>query len=431
LTANPWSATVRVARINARNEPNLQSAENLLADLDVGERALIVFEEPPSRSQTAALAALVTSATTAWILVKGTAQVATWKFTADGGLLSSGFVPDIRYDASRGTPGRKIRRIRRTQWKSPWVLGGVGVIIVVAAVAAATLSVGGTRLHPVADTSPTSPAVTRAPTASASAAPHKAASHKAASTHRAAPTAAPETAAAASSPRAVVGTSPTPRQPPTPATAPVPEPVSWWPLDDRTGTTAVDTMGVHQGTASNINWCIPQYGSCAAFNGTDSDIVTSGPVLDTAPGSSFTVSAVVDLTAITHGSETIVSQDGSYDSGFYLQYSDVADRWAFSRVTADTNASPTGIRAVSTSGPTLNTWTHLVGVYDAADNQLRLYVNGVLQGTATDSSPFAATGDLAIGRAQFDGQPTDWFEGATGEIKVYDVALTTAQVGKI
>jgi hypothetical protein len=446
LTTNPWSATVRVARINARDERNLESAENLLADLDTGERALIVFEEPPSRSQTAALRALFTSATTAWILIKGTAPVATWKFTADGGVLSSGFLPDIRYSASPGTPRRRITPRRRMQWKSPWVLGGTGaVIVVVAAVAAVTLSGGGTRLNPVAATSSASPAAPGAgklaPIASASAA-----SHKAASTHPAAPTAAANTAVVGSppapqqsagsstAPRQSAGSATaSPRQSAGPATASVPEPVSWWPLNDRTGTTALDTMGVHPATASNINWCIPQYGSCAAFNGTDSDIVTSGPVLDTAPGSSFTVSAVVDMTAIpaNGASATIVSQDGTYNSGFYLQYSGAKQRWAFSRVPADTDTGPAGIRVLSTSGPALNTWTHLVGVFDAPDNQLRLYVNGVLQGTATDSSPFAATGDLAIGRAQFDGKPTDWFQGAAGEIKVYDVALTTRQVGKI
>ncbi|MDI5962203.1 LysM peptidoglycan-binding domain-containing protein [Streptantibioticus silvisoli] len=106
LTTNPWSAPVRVARISARSEPNLDSAESLLADLDTGERALIVFEEPPSRSQTAALRARFASATTAWILIRGNAPVATWKFTADGGVLSSGFLPDIRYSASAGTPRR-------------------------------------------------------------------------------------------------------------------------------------------------------------------------------------------------------------------------------------------------------------------------------------------------------------------------------------
>lgn len=108
LTTSPWSATVRVARVNARNETNLEGAENLLADLDAGERALIVFEEPPSRSQAGALRARFASATTAWILIKGAAPVATWKFTADGGVLSSGFLPDIRYSTSPGTPRRSL-----------------------------------------------------------------------------------------------------------------------------------------------------------------------------------------------------------------------------------------------------------------------------------------------------------------------------------
>jgi hypothetical protein len=136
------------------------------------------------------------------------------------------------------------------------------------------------------------------------------------------------------------------------------------------------------------------------------------------------------MTAVT-GFETIVSQDGTYDSGFYLQYSGIDKKWAFARVAGDTDASPAGIRALSKSTPHLSTWTHLVGVFDASDDQLRLYVNGVLEGTATDSSPFAATGDLAIGRAQFNGAATDWFDGAANQIMVYNQALTTAQVDKI
>lgn len=441
LTTNPWSATVRVARVNGRGEPDLEGAANLLADLAAGERALIVFEEPPSRSQAAALRALLAPAATAtaWILIKGTAPAATWKFTTDGSVLSSGFLPDIRYGAPVGTGRRRIRR--RMRWKPPWVLGGVAaaVIVAVAVVAATTLSGGGPRRHPVADTSAASPAVS-APEKVPPAASASAASHKAASTHKSTRTAAPAVVANT----AAAGRSPAPRQPPGSAaassgqstgsvTASMPQPVSWWPLGDRAGTNAQDAMGAHAGTTSNVNWCIPQYGSCAAFNGKDSDIVTSGPVLDTAPGSGFTVAAVVDITAIpaNGASSTVVSQDGTDDSGFYLQYSGVDKRWAFARVASDTDNGPAGIRALSTSGPTLNTWTRLVGVFDASDDQLRLYVNGVLQGTATDPSPFAATGDLAIGRAQFDGQPTDWFQGAAGEVKVYNVALTAAQVGKV
>jgi len=342
-------------------------------------------------------------------------------------VLSSGFLPDIRYSAS------PVTSPRRMQWKSPWVLGGTAaVIVVVATVAAVTLSGGGTRLNTVADTSasPAAPGAGKlAPIASASAASHKAASHKAAS-HKAASTH-PTANTAAGSSTGPTGSPLAPQRSAKPATASVPKPVGFWYLNDDTGTTARDSAGGHPAAGSNIAWCTYWGGQCATFNGSNSDFVTSGQVLDTAPGSSFTVSAWVDMTAFTHGSETIVSQDGSYDSGFYLQYSDVTGRWAFSRVTADTNTGPAGIRALSASGASLNLWTHLVGVFDASDNQLRLYVNGVLQGTATAPSPFTAAADLAIGRAQFGGKPTDWFEGLIDQVKVWNVALTTTQVDKI
>jgi hypothetical protein len=47
--------------------------------------------------------------------------------------------------------------------------------------------------------------------------------------------------------------------------------------------------------------------------------------------------------------ETIVSQDGAYDSGFYRQYSAADNRWAFARITSDTSNGPPGIRAPSFS----------------------------------------------------------------------------------
>jgi hypothetical protein len=209
-------------------------------------------------------------------------------------------------------------------------------------------------------------------------------------------------------------------------------PVGFWRLNDDTGTTARDATGAHPAIGSNTTWCTYWDGQCANFNGTDSDFTTSGPIIDTAPGSSFTVSVWVDMTAFPPSGtfSTIVSQDSTYDSGFYLQYSP-NDRWAFSRSVTDTDNGPTAIRAFSSSAASLNYWTHLVGVFDAPNNQLRLYVDGVLQGSATDSSPFAATGDLAIGRAQYDGKPTDWFKGSADQVKVYNVALTAAQVAKL
>jgi Concanavalin A-like lectin/glucanases superfamily len=353
------------------------------------------------------------------------------------------------------------RRVRIGK-KSAWALGGTGAIIVaVAALAGVSLSSGGssrtgaptalssvsprasalpvgrplasasgfTSLHRARGTTPSasSPKAAETPTSSAAAAP----TQVPVNSTSALPSAA--TPAPAATGPGAAGTNPTSAT--QPATVSVPEPVGWWYLnDDNTTSTAVDAMGVHTATGSNTAWCnAAANGNCATFNGTSSQFTTSGPVLDTAPGSSFTVAAAVFMTAFTPNNafETIVSQDGVYDSGFYLQYSASDHRWAFARVTEDTDNGPPGIRALSTSAPSLNTWTELVGVFDASDNQLRLYVNGVLEGTATDTSPFAATGPLAIGRAQFDGQPTDWFEGSANQIKVYNVALTAAQVDQI
>jgi hypothetical protein len=209
----------------------------------------------------------------------------------------------------------------------------------------------------------------------------------------------------------------------------VPAPAGNWLLNQTVGNTAVDSSGGHDGTAQDGWWA----GGACLFNGTNSQIYTNGPVLSTGSGGSFTVSAWVDMTALPASGqydETAVSQDGGVNSGFYLQYTEPADRWAFSRTAGDTD-NPGAYRALSASGPALNTWTHLVGVYNAANNTQYLYVNGVAQGTATDPTPFAAPGDLAIGRAQYNGQETDWLKGAIKKVEVFGSALSAAQVSEL
>ena len=203
-------------------------------------------------------------------------------------------------------------------------------------------------------------------------------------------------------------------------TASGPQPIGEWLLDGN----ALDSTGAHNGTASNVNWS----GGAAVFNGANNSYVaTSSPVLSTGAGESFTVSAWVDLTTfpvVPHYNSTVVSQDGSSNSSFYLQYLGPQDCWAFTMPGAAT-------RDVATSKPQLNTWTHLVGVYDAANDTQYLYVNGAMQGTATESAPTASTGPLAIGRAQYGGADTDGLYGSIKDVKVFDVALNAAEVSAL
>jgi hypothetical protein len=223
---------------------------------------------------------------------------------------------------------------------------------------------------------------------------------------------------------------PTTHQAPAPVV--VPAPIANWVLNQTTGNTAIDSTSVHNGTASNGWWAA---GSCL-FNGQNTQIVTSGPVVDTSPTGSFTILADVYLAAAdTPAEQTMVSQDATQNSGFYLQYmgnspDSPTGVWAFSRVSVD-GPNPTAYRAYSTAKATATTWTRLAGVYDATTKQSQLYVNGQLQQTVSDPAPYASSGPLVMGRAQYYGNATDWFHGALSNVEVFNQALTAAQINAV
>ena len=149
-----------------------------------------------------------------------------------------------------------------------------------------------------------------------------------------------------------------------------------------------------------------------------------GAVLTTT--GSYTVSAWANLSATTHDAD-IISQDGSQDSGFALQYDQADNQWAFTMPTSDT-ANATYVKALSGSAPTTGTWTHLTGTYNAVTQTLSLYVNGTLTGTATDKAPTNATGALTIGRGQANGDPSAYFPGELSTIQAWNYALTPTQI---
>jgi len=205
---------------------------------------------------------------------------------------------------------------------------------------------------------------------------------------------------------------------PSPSTARLTEPVAVWPLDETSGALARDTAGGNDGTATGVRWRTGAGGG-AEFDGTDSQIVTDGPVLRTGAGRSFTVAAWVRLSAVPDFFATAVSQDATAISGFYLQYSSDENRWAFARP---------GTRAVGYTAPAADVWTHLVGVCDGPARKLRLYVDGVQEAAVEDATPTPAPGALMIGRASHQGQPSDFFPGTIRDVRVFDRALTSARV---
>lgn len=221
-----------------------------------------------------------------------------------------------------------------------------------------------------------------------------------------------------------------------PTLQPQSEPLGLWKLSGTPGTpdtpgtpvtSAPDNApGEHPVTGTGVTWC--PGGGCAAFSGTDSALATSAPVLDTGEGHSFTVSAQVNLRSLPPAGvyATAVSQDGAITpdgnslSGFFLQYDGADQSWSFSLGPGKAKTNP----GTATAG----TWVDLTGVYDGSGNSATLYVDGKLAGADPGASPFASNGPLVIGRAQFQGRPSDWWPGEIKNVEVFGQALTPAEV---
>jgi hypothetical protein len=206
-------------------------------------------------------------------------------------------------------------------------------------------------------------------------------------------------------------------------------PAGHWKLDDDAGSTQLadaaerTDITAHPVTAhGGVTLGQPgQVDTGMHLNGTTGYADTTGKVLDTSK--SFSVSVWARLPATKPaGAAIIATQAGTHKSGFELYYSASYDKWVFNRYEADTDAAQP-IRAMSqTTKAMAGTWAHLVGVYDSAANQVRLYVNGSLAGWAQYDkvNAWAANGKMQIGTGSYGAGPANFFPGDIDDVQVWD-----------
>ena len=210
-----------------------------------------------------------------------------------------------------------------------------------------------------------------------------------------------------------------------------------WTFDEGSGTVAHDTSGNHfDGTlAGGATWITggatftassPATDHLLHFNGTNAEVDVNASVLDTS--GDYSVSAWVMLDT-TNKWSTALSQDGTVNSGFFLQATtpNVGNTFAFSLIGADAQNAPT-IRAFTPFRPLTGVWYHLVGVHSAATNQISLYVNGALIDTQSVGQAWNAFGHTVVGRGQANSSPTDYWPGKIDDVQVYRRALQASDV---
>jgi hypothetical protein len=194
--------------------------------------------------------------------------------------------------------------------------------------------------------------------------------------------------------------------------------VGWWRFDEGTGIIAKDNSiyGNH-GTISGAIWVTGKYGEALRFNGA-SDYVEIAHASSLAPTSGISLEAWVNVTRL-NTMEVILTKSTAGK-----------DVWQDYALTHEANNIFRGIFVVAgntrvvNSLPHTNTnvWYHIVTTFDG--QSLKMYVNGVLEGTATYAGALGtSTNALRIGK-----QTVYNFQGVIDEIRIYNRALSAAEI---
>ncbi|MEU6478811.1 LamG-like jellyroll fold domain-containing protein [Streptomyces sp. NPDC047017] len=161
-------------------------------------------------------------------------------------------------------------------------------------------------------------------------------------------------------------------------------------------------------------------GGALKLDGRSGYAATELPVLDTAH--SYTVSAWAKLPeGGTSGNRTVLSQSGTYYTPFYLSYEAGVNTWSLRTSLEDIEAGNIHDQLVRAAQPARpGEWTHLMAVHDADAQQIRLYVNGQLQGSAAAPRTWEAQGPVQVGRAIWRGTYGDYFPGSIDDVRLFD-----------
>ncbi|WP_409057016.1 LamG-like jellyroll fold domain-containing protein [Streptomyces sp. SYP-A7185] len=174
--------------------------------------------------------------------------------------------------------------------------------------------------------------------------------------------------------------------------------------------------------------------TAASLDGTPGAYLNAGQhIVDT--DKTFSVAAWVMLPQLPTTSMSVLSQDGSAQSGFSLGFDAGSKKWSF--LAPDSEIDSMVSWEVLGPKPVPGEWTHLVGVYDMNDGgapgTMRMYVNGTL--VAGDiqkrATTWNASGALQIGRALDLAGYTANLKGTIADVQVFDRVVAAAESKKL
>lgn len=198
--------------------------------------------------------------------------------------------------------------------------------------------------------------------------------------------------------------------------------VAYWRFDEGQGDYAMDSSGFgNTGEIFGAEWVEGKTGKALRFNGENSYVEVKHS--EFLVPEQFTIEAWVkpeSLVASDRG-PMVVSKYGGNWKGYMLLLEGNTGRPSLHIATPQKEISATSSEALE-----VGKWYHIVGTYDG--KMARIYVNGVLRGSAEAELTQDIGTSLMIGKASWcDGA---YFKGVIDEVKIYDRALSEEEIRK-
>jgi hypothetical protein len=200
-----------------------------------------------------------------------------------------------------------------------------------------------------------------------------------------------------------------------------PTPIAHWKLDETSGTTAEDSIGTNDGTLTNGPVWQPsggQIGGAVSVDGTN-DYVDISATGFPANNASQTLSAWFKYSATLTNNAALVSLSNSSNSVVSMGF-ECCVGWL-------SVTSFGGAQLVTyNSAPSANVWHHMVYTFNGTNHVL--YLDGVQVGTSTTAPNTGTPSGVYVGQNGFSNR---YFPGLIDDVKIYDRALTAAEVAAL
>ncbi|QQS15465.1 MAG: fibronectin type III domain-containing protein [Candidatus Moraniibacteriota bacterium] len=192
-------------------------------------------------------------------------------------------------------------------------------------------------------------------------------------------------------------------------------------FNEGSGTTTEDVSGhtntgaLQNGTSWNTTG---KYSDSLTFDGVD-DLVNIGNPSTLNLTSSLTLSAWVYPTSFS-GDRDIITKVNDSSSDYHLQETNSG------QIQVGFSSGGIWYTATTTTTLSLNTWTHVTGIFDDTNNTLTVYLNGVqsTQSTNITATLQSSTNPVHVGM----GWSNQSWNGRIDDVRIYNTALTQSEI---